>query len=571
MAYINPNTTIYLCSNVPLDPSYDHTFYWSSASSQLAYFKSMAKYTLTKYSYQRVQRGYLRCECVAEDIYDVNYMIFQNTAFGDRWFYAFVDCVEYVNDATSDVFFTIDVMQTWLFDYEMQECWIDRQHSETDEIGEHIEPEPLEVGEYGLFTDYESFGLNEIYFAAIICEVDDGFLWVNNNISCAVVQNVPTATNIYLFSNDSDGVAALTSVLKEYVKAPESVVSIYTLPKTTVTSVLSNCVNSGEALPTTVDVSAGYYVDVNVDGISKGDAIGWRSDNQGSVLGYVPRNKKLYCYPYCFYGITTPNGSVAQYPYEYFYGGTPTFRMYGCILPQVTVECYPRYYKSMTGNQTSIPPNLSSGVELSGWPQGSWACDSYSTWVSSGQAFSDNSGAISSIASAVGAVAGVALAPATGGASLALAGLSLTSKPDAVAARGAQTAAKLATGLADITTSIIAHKRAADQVQGNANTGSATLGGNILDLWGAGMSISQEELERYDTYFDRFGYKLSKQDVPNRCARPYWTYLKTTGCTISGSVPSDDMKVICKIYDNGITFWNGNATTVLDYSLDNTV
>ena len=46
--------------------------------------------------------------------------------------------------------------------------------------------------------------------------------------------------------------------------------------------------------------------------------------------------------------------------------------------------------------------------------------------------------------------------------------------------------------------------------------------------------------------------------------------VKTVGATVTGSVPADDMKKICSIYDNGITFWK-NGSEVGQYNLDNTV
>ena len=65
-----------------------------------------------------------------------------------------------------------------------------------------------------------------------------------------------------------------------------------------------------------------------------------------------------------------------------------------------------------------------------------------------------------------------------------------------------------------------------------------------------------------------FGYATRRCKKPNRNSRPHWNYVKTVGATVTGSVPADDMKKICSIYDNGITFWK-NGSEVGDYSLDN--
>lgn len=55
----------------------------------------------------------MRVEKKAEDLYDCNYLAFQNTSFGSKWFYAFITSVEYVNNITSEITFEIDVLQTY--------------------------------------------------------------------------------------------------------------------------------------------------------------------------------------------------------------------------------------------------------------------------------------------------------------------------------------------------------------------------------------------------------------------------------------------------------------------------
>ena len=124
--YIQPQTNIKLLHNVPLDTTYDHTIYFESASAQTSYFSGLVKYNLTNYSYQRVKKGVARVGVKSDNLYDCNYMMFQNSAFGTKWFYAFITSVEYVNNETSDVFFEMDVMQTWFFDFELEHCFVER-------------------------------------------------------------------------------------------------------------------------------------------------------------------------------------------------------------------------------------------------------------------------------------------------------------------------------------------------------------------------------------------------------------------------------------------------------------
>jgi hypothetical protein len=65
-----------------------------------------------------------------------------------------------------------------------------------------------------------------------------------------------------------------------------------------------------------------------------------------------------------------------------------------------------------------------------------------------------------------------------------------------------------------------------------------------------------------------YGYAQHIRKVPNRAVRPHWTYTKTIGCCVKGSVPADDMASICAIYDKGITFWK-NGDEVGNYNLPN--
>ena len=53
MAYIAPNSDVYILKGVPLDRRYNHTLLQSTATSQYNIFYSYTKYVLTNQSYQR--------------------------------------------------------------------------------------------------------------------------------------------------------------------------------------------------------------------------------------------------------------------------------------------------------------------------------------------------------------------------------------------------------------------------------------------------------------------------------------------------------------------------------------
>ena len=91
-----------------------------------------------------------------------------------------------------------------------------------------------------------------------------------------------------------------------------------------------------------------------------------------------------------------------------------------------------------------------------------------------------------------------------------------------------------------------------------------------LDFTIMQMQVKPEYAKMIDDYFDFFGYACNHVKVPNRNVRPHWTFTKTQGCTINANCPGDDEDMICRIYDNGVTFWR-NGDEVGNYTLDNTV
>ena len=152
--YITPQTDIRLLSGIPIDPNYNDTLYFSSPSAQTSYFMSKTKKNLNNYSYQRYAKNVLRVQMLADDIFDVNYMMFRNSAYGNKWFYAFVDRVEYVNDVTTEIYYHLDDIQTWYDSWVLNQCFIERTHTIRDRVGDSITPEPVEVGEYVYNEDY---------------------------------------------------------------------------------------------------------------------------------------------------------------------------------------------------------------------------------------------------------------------------------------------------------------------------------------------------------------------------------------------------------------------------------
>lgn len=141
-------------AQIPFDVNHENTVIFSNKNEQLNYFENVPHTVLNNQSYQRVNKGIIKiAPPVLDDnaiakFCDANYIAFKNTSFENKWFYAFVDRAEYINNNTVMLFYHIDVIQTYMFDWLFNQCLIEREHTTTDVAGQHTLPEQLETGPY---------------------------------------------------------------------------------------------------------------------------------------------------------------------------------------------------------------------------------------------------------------------------------------------------------------------------------------------------------------------------------------------------------------------------------------
>lgn len=529
--YIEPNTTVRILKNCPLDTTYDHTLYFLNKSQQVNYFSSLSKYTLKAYSYQRVNSNTIRVEVKADNLYDCNYIMFQNSNFGDKWFYAFIKSVEYINNITSAIEYEIDVMQTWHFDYQLGQCFVEREHTVTDNPGDNIVAENLETGEYMIdtaTTDVVSTGSLRWVVLTTFTTYTDEYGGTNyRDYSGGEWGGLFSGLyrNVFDSSAEARAFIANTAAIKQ-----SGIIALCTMPADFVTS------EGSPAITKAVTVRNGWYSSANA---------------KLPFVSYVPRNNKLYTHPYNFMYVTNQQGNTAVYPYEYFsfVNGNCLFEMSGDFTQSPTVLLVP-------GNYKGSPRNVDEAITLRGWPMLEWNTDSFKAYI----AQMASSGPLSALTSAVGHAGQINTANA-----MLNRAAGTSSKYLAAGATLGYVGAGLA--VADSVARVAAH--AAQPPQSHSGSGS-TLYAALKRMYFIAYRkhITEQYARIIDDYFTMYGYAVHECKVPNRNARPHWTYTKTIGCVVHGSVPCDDMHKICDIYNNGITFWN-NGNEVGNYSLDN--
>lgn len=518
--YIEPNTNIRLLKGVPLDTTYTHTIYFSSATDQSNYFIGLQKYNLTNYTYQRVKRGIARVGIKADNLYDCNYMMFQNTSYGDKWFYAFITGIEFLNNECSEIHFELDVMQTWFFDCEPNYCFVEREHAVIDDIGMNITPETLTTGEY-VFNDYQPITLMRDMVVCIAI-VD-----TKESTKGELYDGIYGSASLWVY--DSTDIDSINSKVDEYTQKPESIISMYMFPKIFI----------GDTIPDSHKLkyaASSLKTTIKLTGITKEDAID----------GYKPKNAKLYTYPYNFYHVDNASGCELSLRYELFDSLTPVVQISGTITQPVVATLRPCSYKGVAeyselGGYTTL--NTES-LQLNGYPMCSWNVDTYQMWV-----------AQNSVPIALNTIASIGQSAISG---------AFSTNP--IASIGSSVIGQVSNTVSQFYQA----STSADISKGNLNNGGVNVANGKQQFYGGRCSVTAEYAQIIDEYFTMFGYATRRCKKPNRNSRPHWNYVKTVGCTITGSVPSDDLKKICSIYDSGITFWK-NGSEVGNYSLDNTV
>lgn len=512
--YIAPNSTIRILHNVTIDNTYQHTIHFNSSNEQASYFAGLSKYTVANYTYQRKER-ILRVGILADNLYDCNYIMFQNTSFGNKWFYAFITNVEYVNNEASNITFELDVMQTWYFDYTVRPSFVEREHVASDNVGDNLVPDDLELGEY-IADDFD--GTNQLGAKSIVVAATfDKDLDDNTG---------GTYSGIYsgLYYNVFDNYAEVNKFINDAVNDNKGsgIVSIFMMPK--------NMVGDIGGSVKTYDVNKSKKL-------------------TGQIDGYTPKNKKLYTYPYNFLYVTNLNGVGVPFPYEYFSDATNcTFNLSG------DMSCNPQIVLCPT-NYKGVPANYNEKIILDGFPQCSYNTDAFKAWLAQtgvSQLVSLAGGG----AAIAGGVAKAGVATAAGGTALAIGGVPIAAVAGVVS-------------VASVVAGVIQHATLPMQTQ-NAQGNSAMMALGLKDFAFMHMHIRAEFAEIIDEYWNVYGYPVHRVKLPNISTRRHWNYVKTIDVNIVGSVPADDMAKIKACYNNGITFWR-SGSEVGNYSLDNSV
>ena len=145
MPVITPQSDVKLLK-VPIEIDNQNQITFANATAQFNYFNSLPKLEFDNFTYQR-KDGTIRIPDHIDNIISYNYVMYRNEAYSNKWFYAFISDMTYLNDMTTEVSINTDVFQTWQFDLQYKRTFVEREHTNDDTIGNNTIPEGLEYGE----------------------------------------------------------------------------------------------------------------------------------------------------------------------------------------------------------------------------------------------------------------------------------------------------------------------------------------------------------------------------------------------------------------------------------------
>ena len=488
-------------------------------------------------TYQR-KDGYLRFDGSFEDCIQYNYCMYQNTNYSDKWFYAFITDVMYLNDEVCGLKLETDTFQTWQFDIVYKPSFIEREMLSVadDTIGANTQPENLETGDFVVAGEPVYFDNDPRDYKICVAATDLPYDDLSMPIVSRVYEGIPSG--LYYLVPLSGW--HLEEMINMYDKnnRHDAIVSIFMIPPFfDLDDTIYSWTKNNVTVQFKVIESTGFAGEV-------GRIHGTLPTKLG--YNYIPKNKKLFTAPFSFMTLSNSAGSCKQYKYEDFLdlehsGIEIEFYIEGSVTPGCSIKAIPQTYKNHA-------EYYDEGVVAGKLPICSWTNDTYTNWLTQNA---------------------LNVGISTAGNILQIAGGAILSGSGAGALAGASQITSGIFGIASTLSQFYEHSLVPEQVNGNTNSGDVNFSSLECGMFTLNyLSIKDEYARVIDNFFSMYGYKTNLVKLPNLNNRSNWNYVKTINCNLLGNIPQKDMEKIKEMFNNGITLWH-NPATFLDYSQTN--
>lgn len=625
-----PQTEVHLLTGVPFNLTYNNVRDFDTPEEQVNYFVGLTKYTFDKLTYQRVTANSIKLDINYNDLLDVNYMMFKNESIKNKWFFAFITDYEFISENTTRITYQLDVFQTYLFDYQFQTTYVEREHTKRfDENGYPIIntlDEGLAYGSDYVTTNIKHYEqLEGIIWAIIVSKVNlqnvPSKIYGGSSIS-----NIPTPLYFYGVPVSADGsnsgnfsingttVSTIQDLWNLFTTNPDfvgSIVSMY------YTSYVPFVVSKQSDSAISISQYAGSLVNFAGLTVLKFSNLKWGTFMPTifeDMYEQFPKyeESKLLMYPYSLIEITNFKGETFTLKMENMTNPNAYNKELNLVIlaslgisPKTAI--IPRFYLNNTNfiddSNTEIN-DLSYGIidnDVSDIP----IIDDYTASYIQANKNSINTTNKYAMDNALRGVSQNnsvnrinnklydkeqqymetgAIFDMIGGALNLRLGDTVTSGYNLVKnydlSEGQRTKMNLNNQIANENLMINAEQsigltQAKLQDINNIPPTISNMGNNSLFSYGnnyrgvyiACKTIKTEYVEQLTNYFKMFGYKVNKLEIPNTKSRRYYNYIKTVDANIIGDIPNTHLNTLKGIFDRGLTIWHTN--NIGNYALDN--
>lgn len=507
-----------LAKDINIDSDYNNVLTYTE-EQMLELVNSKKQYISENMSFLNAENmNEVSVDCSYATARSCNYLAYQNPAYSNKWFFAFIKEVSYVSDKCTNIKFQIDEWSTWFDYWDPHQCFVIREHTNNDTIGSNLQPESLETGEYIIDGGAVNDELKS--YSIILCStVDPEEAQPNYG---GVYGGIFQGYRMYRYNFNDEGITALQNALfniQDKTGSDNAIVAIF-MANAKFYSLDGNPGGNGGEIP-----QSRYPQGFN-----------WSINKTTTLDGYTPRNKKLLTYPFCYLLMDNGNGGNAKFRYEDFKLETNmNFTIYGTTSIGMSTFIKPNNYQSTDGSGISANLPRLPGGKL---PTCGWYNDVYVNWLTNNALPTAVNLSVDALSLATGVGRTIA-GDYTGVAQSVSAGVSIFN-------------AMYQKHLAEIQP---------PQVRGNISNGDINFTAGLTTFTAYFMSIKSEFARKIDDYFTRFGYATNELKVPNIIGRSKFNYLQIgDGEDIGyGTAPAIDMEIINNIARRGTCMWHDHS------------
>lgn len=589
-------TNVRLLKGVRFSKDYKHTRYFDSETQQRNWFQ--AKPTTIEISESNFQT-FNEYESVIlvgksiDELWNTNYISFNNVQHGNKKFYAFITKKEYSSKETTKVYFQLDVLQTWMFDFRFYPSFVAREHCQLyyasgDPVVNTV-PENLDYGKEYNIVKTETRKVNKgIKWIIVVTKSKIDTTSVDINKSYATINGIAQPFTYYMLPYDTGNLDRQVYVTingdSVFLPASDSFLSFLYSTKDAVNNIVSIYVTDDNGISmgynvdsagktsvafsdqddyslslVSVPIDGGNYQVIRVDKILKYNRP--TLTFTGKYNDFIkPKESKLLMHPYSFTQFVDNQGNTLDIKNEYLNNTNYDFT----VLPSLGYSNAIGYgllkYNNNDANnlQSALQYILFSNVpndipiinsRIDAYMQGNK--NSIQTQKDM-TIFNGAIGATKGLVSSVGAIQKGNVSGA------------ISSGLDTVSTVGNSVLQMQAINAKQQDISNIP-----PDIQKQGSNSAYFNGNNLGGITMIKKQITQEYMDNLSSYFSAYGYAVKRVKQPNLHTRQHFNYIQTIESNIQGDISNDDLVKIRSIFDNGITLWH--TDDICNYNLENEV